>query len=584
MSSISKIVDLISDLLEASHDHKDTYYHITKSLVNSLELKACSYYSLSPYCSLLTLKAQYGLSYDLYDSFMADNSCTAGSVLESNEILYIDDVSKQTKYRNKKLICEYNLNAALMVPISFPSSHEYNFHFGTCGVLCVYPKKDQEIQHLLNVLKEIQKLLGRIICFSVESHKLKIRKQIVDQAIVSTDLNSYLHRVLKILKDMWNFEAGSIFLENERSKLLRLHATTGMQDKSKRKNEIFYKPDEELNIIKSFKKKDEIFIYYENRDTSFRRYPEQIEGKMITRGWIPIKSPIVKHLYEKRTIGIIRFVNKIYDFNGIDERGVFSWEDIVILRYVSDVIGVNSFLMRTSESRSIGLERTLHGVKTFVSSALRSLLHLEERGEISKYANDNRFKYHILDSIANLEAIKWQIDRFVEFERQASISLTKVRLFGDVLSKVVGVAKKSKRTFNLESLDITGLKTYEFNNIPEVKGDQEALIIVFRNLIENAMKYCPENKKCKIDLSYRKEPEKVIITITDYGIGIPSEDRSWIFTEGFRSDNAMRRIPSGNGLGLTHSKSLIHEMGGDLRLLDSIENTTFEVELEKYKD
>lgn len=53
MSSISKIVDLISDFLEASHDHKDTYYHITESLVNRLDLKACSYYSLSPYCSLL---------------------------------------------------------------------------------------------------------------------------------------------------------------------------------------------------------------------------------------------------------------------------------------------------------------------------------------------------------------------------------------------------------------------------------------------------------------------------------------------------------------------------------------------------
>jgi signal transduction histidine kinase len=117
--------------------------------------------------------------------------------------------------------------------------------------------------------------------------------------------------------------------------------------------------------------------------------------------------------------------------------------------------------------------------------------------------------------------------------------------------------------------------------LPLVKADPGALATVFRNLIENALKYTREGAKDScITFRFRQVPKYLEILVEDNGIGVPKDAERWIFIDGFRSDNAMRRRPAGgSGIGLPHSKDLMVAMGGDLYYEHDPKVTRFVVKL-----
>ena len=65
----------------------------------------------------------------------------------------------------------------------------------------------------------------------------------------------------------------------------------------------------------------------------------------------------------------------------------------------------------------------------------------------------------------------------------------------------------------------------------------------------------------------------------DWGIGIRREYVDRVFEEGFRTPEALQKQVTGNGLGLSISKRLMLQMGGDLRLVHNAKPTEFHVYL-----
>lgn len=85
-------------------------------------------------------------------------------------------------------------------------------------------------------------------------------------------------------------------------------------------------------------------------------------------------------------------------------------------------------------------------------------------------------------------------------------------------------------------------------------GNSLLLYRAFFNLIENAYKYTKENGFITIT-SYCKE-NKIIIHISDTGIGIPVEDIEKIFEPFYRADKSRSRTIAGAGLGLSITKKI----------------------------
>lgn len=101
---------------------------------------------------------------------------------------------------------------------------------------------------------------------------------------------------------------------------------------------------------------------------------------------------------------------------------------------------------------------------------------------------------------------------------------------------------------------------------------------VITNLIENAIKYSPENSK--ILVSSEEIDGKIIIQVADQGIGIDPEDRDHIFTKFYRSQNAKTSNISGSGLGLYLSKYFVNLHQGQIHVESEPKSgSTFTIEL-----
>ncbi len=97
-----------------------------------------------------------------------------------------------------------------------------------------------------------------------------------------------------------------------------------------------------------------------------------------------------------------------------------------------------------------------------------------------------------------------------------------------------------------------------------VHGDADQLMMAFRNLVDNAVRYSPENTRVGVGLSSRDGIAQV--TITDQGIGIAPEDQERIFERFYRVDAARSRQTGGTGLGLSIVKHVISNHGGEVSL------------------
>ena len=99
----------------------------------------------------------------------------------------------------------------------------------------------------------------------------------------------------------------------------------------------------------------------------------------------------------------------------------------------------------------------------------------------------------------------------------------------------------------------------------EVFCDAEAMHQILSNLVDNALKYTPENGTVTIAARLLPENAGVVeVSVRDTGIGIPAEDLPRLFERFYRVDKARSRELGGTGLGLAIVKHLARAMGGDV--------------------
>ena len=112
----------------------------------------------------------------------------------------------------------------------------------------------------------------------------------------------------------------------------------------------------------------------------------------------------------------------------------------------------------------------------------------------------------------------------------------------------------------------------------KIKNDSVLLKEIFSNLINNAIKYTPENGSVSIGMTTKGS--QVIISVKDTGVGIPPASNDYVFSKFFRAANVVSQETSGMGLGLYLTKSVVNEMNGRI-WFKSIEGhgTTFYVSL-----
>jgi len=111
-------------------------------------------------------------------------------------------------------------------------------------------------------------------------------------------------------------------------------------------------------------------------------------------------------------------------------------------------------------------------------------------------------------------------------------------------------------------------------------GDALAIGSMVLNLVENAEKYSPPNSKTHVELINRDR--YIVIRVSDNGVGIPDEEKEYVFDMFYRVGNEEMRRTKGTGLGLYIVKNVAALHNGKVFVKDNTpQGTVFEVIFQK---
>lgn len=204
-----------------------------------------------------------------------------------------------------------------------------------------------------------------------------------------------------------------------------------------------------------------------------------------------------------------------------------------------------------NELKTQFLSLVSHEFKTPLSGILTSAMLLakykltEQQEKRDKHLKVITDKVHYLNNILN---------DFLSFEK---LEKGKVNYnFSEFkLSKVI-----NEVVYNCNMLLKEGQKIKYPENADDITlfQDEKILELALSNLVQNAIKYSPENTT--IDLQVSQKAGITSFVVKDEGIGIPEKDQKNIFNRYFRAENVLHS--QGTGIGLNIVKSHLENLGG----------------------
>ena len=100
------------------------------------------------------------------------------------------------------------------------------------------------------------------------------------------------------------------------------------------------------------------------------------------------------------------------------------------------------------------------------------------------------------------------------------------------------------------------------DRVPVIKADKNAILQVFYNLVDNAIKFSGTSRQ--IDISLFSRDDELQFCVKDYGIGISGKDREKIFDRFYRGDEPQKSGIRGSGIGLTIVKQIVEAHSGTI--------------------
>ena len=205
------------------------------------------------------------------------------------------------------------------------------------------------------------------------------------------------------------------------------------------------------------------------------------------------------------------------------------------------------------------------------------LLEMEVHGTITAAQRESLLR--IRRSHLHLTGL---IDEVLNYARlESGIVTYDVRpvAIGDVVVAAVPLVEpqRAAKQIRLEthfSVSDTGSPLYAL-------ADSERVQQILLNLLSNALKFTPEYGRIAIEVLYAPdEPDRVLLRVSDTGIGIPSDKLEAIFEPFVQIGRSLRNPGEGTGLGLAISRDLARGMGGDITAASDVGlGATFTVHL-----
>ena len=159
--------------------------------------------------------------------------------------------------------------------------------------------------------------------------------------------------------------------------------------------------------------------------------------------------------------------------------------------------------------------------------------------------------------------LRFQVEKVLQmsmFDRKAATFKPKEVDANTLITDVATTFRlKVESTGGVINTDLNAENTY-------IYVDEMHFTNVLFNLLDNAVKYRNEDKKLELNITTHNKDNKIIICISDNGIGIKKEDLKKVFDRFYRVHTGNLHNVKGFGLGLAYVKNVIDNLKGSIHV------------------
>ena len=248
----------------------------------------------------------------------------------------------------------------------------------------------------------------------------------------------------------------------------------------------------------------------------------------------------------------------------LDKTNVFFDENSCFL-FIRDLTEFHKF----QQLKSDFVANVSHELRTPLQSIKMGLETFENNSELKKNSEVTNLLPVMTSQSERMENLIRDLLSLSKIELQEHIRPTHEIDLTELIEYVIKTYEKLVSRNNIK------LNFHKVDNF-RIIGDRDKLIEIFTNLIDNAIKYSDKNKE--VSITFKKEGDLNIVSVSDQGIGIPKESIHRITERFFTVDPSKSRSVGGTGLGLAIVKHLVSQHRAEMDI-NSVENqgTTIDI-------
>lgn len=212
-------------------------------------------------------------------------------------------------------------------------------------------------------------------------------------------------------------------------------------------------------------------------------------------------------------------------------------------------------ITRTEEIRNDFVANVSHELKTPVGAISLLAEALESSADDEQAVR--RFAKRMHKETGRLAAL---VQDIIELSRLQGASVSQEGKAVDINAVITEAVDRSQLPAESKKIQIVVGERVDAT----VYGDRDLLVTALRNLIDNAIRYSPENTR--VGVGVRSKDGLIAVSVTDQGEGMTPEDQERVFERFYRVDAARSRHTGGTGLGLSIVKHVASNHGGEVTL------------------
>jgi len=532
-------------------------------------------YNFNPTAAELYLVAVAGLERLGCPGIVSTAESILGKVVKSGQVLtfdlkHSDSLSGTAEQAFLAQIPGQRLTA---VPV-FNASNAHQLHY----VLCLLPTSSAppvtagELATLAQQIARAADCMADDICSSAATYT----SYHCGGAIKKAD---FINRLFELLKERFDCEGTTILLVDETDTRMEVAQTSGIEWKGDLKpHEQCYHRNTGLtgfvwgsrqmlltSNAKDHREKEGVGKTLETRSCEQRLSPDRDECLI---------APLVR--LRGKVLGAIRLLNK-RAHAGRRVATMFTDDDAAVLDAIIQSAMPHLEMLTLQERQLNTLARMVHefqnpltAIRGYVESIAEELKSANPPVVLSEdYLEDINSWCELMGRLANNARV------FSGKPGTSRPQVEKVHFKSDIVAPAVDQARRllKEKGFRPEAI-----RYGDFYFMPPLWLDRNQFQQVIFNLLANAVKLANPGE-LRVNINGYQEGSRFIIQFEDYGPGVEEGLEEMIFLPHFRSERAMRRDVSGQGIGLYVVRSIVEGHGGEITLQHHFRPTRFRIAL-----